>query len=178
MGTASRDADRTKNLGNGDDSTTVASLSDHQPGHPLFKRGDDWEEKILDNLDTVGMLMAGLQGRRTSHWRADSPEKAEVIENESLRLSFRLLHELKHFSKMVLGARERDTDAEQYRVSMDRLDYSGNLNDPRTDRVYGGLSVANAVLKECRQRISRALKDAMSDMVVLANAQFEARAKD
>ena len=179
MDGASREADRAKNLTNPDESTMVASLSDRRPDHPLLKRGDDWEEKVFDNLDTVSMMIAGLNSRRTGSSTAEAPEQAEAIEEESMRLSFRVLHEVKHFSKMVFKARGNDIDGNHHRVSRDRWDFStGRPNDPRIDRVLRGLNAENAVLEECRKRINRAINDALADIKTLMDAEYMGRAKD
>ena len=179
MGGASREADQAKNSTVTDGLSTVASLSGRKPNHPLLKRGDDWEEKVFDNLDTVSMMVAGLESRRTGQKTAEAPEQAEAIEEESMRLSFRLLHEVKHFNKMVFKARGDDIDSNHNRVSRDRWDFStGRPNDPRIDRVLHGLLAESAVMEECRKRINRAISDAMSDIMTLMNAEYEGRARD
>lgn len=136
--------------------------------HPLLRDGSEWEDKVYDQLDTVGMMVAGLRGE---NWKADSKEKAKSMTDRSMQLSFRLLHELDHFNGMSLHAREEDIKTEKRSLAFFQAD-SFLEEDPALNRMLDHLSVEEAIIKEAKDRISRVLTDAKSDLKVLSDEEF------
>lgn len=134
----------------------------------LLRGGDDYDDAVYDSLDSVGMMVCGLSKLRK--WNPDTHDKAKDIVNNSFKKSFRLLHELDHFSTMTLGTRREDITQEH--TALVFYQASQYLNtDPAAKRMLDHLHLQEAIICEAEDRIYRILGEAKTDLKTLADRE-------